>query len=164
MLELIGTARHSSLLAIVLGGFLAGTIDIGAAALINNASPVVILKFIAGGLLGRPALAGGAFVAVLGFALQLAMSLVIAAIYVVAAGRWLPVLRRRWIAGGFAYGVVVFFVMNYVVVPLSAWAKWPRFTVDNFAENMLAMLLFGVIVAGFARYYSSGATPQRRSV
>jgi hypothetical protein len=52
MLELIGTARHSSLLAIVLGGFLAGTIDIGAAALINNASPVVILKFIAGGILG----------------------------------------------------------------------------------------------------------------
>jgi hypothetical protein len=159
----IRTARHSSVLAIVVGGFLAGTIDIGAAALINSTSPVVILKFIAGGLLGRAALAGGALVAILGFALQVAMSLVIAALYVVAAGRWLPVLLRRWLAGGLAYGVVVFFVMNYAVVPLSAWAKWPRFTVESFAWNMLAMLVFGVIVAGFARYYSSVPNPPERS-
>lgn len=163
MLHPTRTARHPSVLAIVVGGVLAGTIDIGAAALINSASPVVILKFIAGGLLGRPALAGGAWVAALGFDLQVGMSLVIAALYVAAAGRWLPVLRSRWFAGGLAYGVVVFFVMNYAVVPLSAWAKWPRFTVESFVGNMLAMLLFGVIVAGCALYYSPVPSQPGRS-
>ena len=147
------TVRHPGLLAILLGGFVAGTIDIGAAALINIASPILILHFIAGGLLGKAALAGGTSVALLGLVLQWAMSLIIAALYV-AAARWLPILRRRWIAGGLAYGIVIFFAMNYVVVPLSAWAKWPRFTAETFAANMLAMLLFGLIISYFAQYYA----------
>jgi hypothetical protein len=140
----------NELSAILLGGFIAGTIDIGAAALINFISPLLILHFIAGGLLGKAALAGGAAVGVLGLGLQWAMSLLIAAVYVVACGR-LPVLRRRWIASGVAYGVVVFFVMNYVVVPLSAWGRWPHFSAEKFAENLLAMLLFGLIIAFFAQ-------------
>jgi hypothetical protein len=140
----------NELSAILLGGFIAGTIDIGAAALINFISPLLILHFIAGGLLGKAALAGGAAVGVLGLGLQWAMSLLIAAVYVVACGR-LPVLRRRWIASGVAYGVVVFFVMNYVVVPLSAWGRWPHFSAEKFAENLLAMLIFGLIIAFFAQ-------------
>ena len=58
------------LLAILLGGFVAGTLDIGAAALINFISPIPVLRFIAGGLLGRPALAGGASIVLLGLVLQ----------------------------------------------------------------------------------------------
>jgi hypothetical protein len=148
--------RRQALAATLAGGLVAGTIDIGAAALINLANPVLILKFVAGGLLGKPALAGGLPVALLGLVLQWAMSLVIAALYVVAAGR-LPVLRRRWLACGLAYGVVIFFVMNYVVVQLSAWGKAPTFTTEKFVENLLAMLLFGVIVAYFARYFANEA-------
>ena|SRR6266568_540882 len=148
--------RQSNLAAILLGGFIAGTIDVGAAALINMASPILILHFIAGGLLGKTALAGGAPVALLGLVLQWAMSLIIAAVYVVASG-WLPILRRLWIVGGLAYGAVIFFVMNYVVVPLSAWAKWPDFTAEKFAENMFAMLLFGLIVSFFDRRFGSDA-------
>ncbi len=41
--------------------------------------------------------------------------------------------------------------MNYVVVPLSALKHTPHFTAAHFVENMLAMMLFGVIVAFFAR-------------
>ncbi|TMH36972.1 MAG: hypothetical protein E6H66_03940 [Betaproteobacteria bacterium] len=66
------------LVAILLGGFIAGTIDIGAAALINWVSPILILHFIAGGLLGKAALGGGTPVALLGLLLQWAMSLIIA--------------------------------------------------------------------------------------
>jgi hypothetical protein len=147
---MMGMSR-TAVAAMLAGGIVAGTIDIGAAALINLANPIVILKFVAGGLLGRPALAGGLPVALLGLVLQLAMSVLIAALYVVAAGR-LTILRQRWIACGLAYGIVIFFVMNYVVVPLSAWSKVPTFTADKFIENLLAMLLFGLIVAYFVRY------------
>jgi len=47
--------------------------------------------------------------------------------------------------------VIILFVMNYAVVPLSAWKPTPHFTSTKFAENMAAMLLFGLIVAFFAR-------------
>ena len=85
------------------------------------------------------------------------MSLIIATVYVVAS-HWLLILTRRWIAGGLAYGVVVFFVMNYVVVPLSAWTTWPHFTAMKFVANLLAMLLFGLITAFFAQRLSRRAT------
>jgi hypothetical protein len=143
-------------IAVVCAGLVAGTIDIGAAALINLASPLLILKFIAGGLLGKGALAGGAGVVVLGLVLQWAMSLLIAGIYVVASRR-AAVLRRSWVSCGLAYGVVVFLVMNYVVVPLSAWHRWPAFTAFTFAANLVAMLLFGLIVAFFVRRSAANA-------
>jgi len=149
--------NKADLTAILLGGFVAGTIDVGAAALINMLSPIFVMKVIAGGLLGKAALGGGAGTACLGLVLQWAMSLIIAAIYVVGSHRF-PVLRTRWIAYGLAYGVPVFLVMNYVVLPLSAWGKAPNFTVTTFAANLLAMLLFGLIIAFFARRAASATT------
>lgn len=142
--------RKSILVAITLGGLVAATIDIGVARLINHHSILFILHAVAGGLLAERSFAGGATTALLGASLQELMGLLIAAIFVIAA-RLLPVLRRRWIAFGLAYGVVIFFVMNYVVVPLSAWHFFPRFSMSTFFENLLAMLLFGLIVAYFAR-------------
>jgi hypothetical protein len=135
---------------IVLGGIVAATIDIGAACLITGRSVMYILHAIAGGLLAKAAHSGGMRTALLGLALQLLMGVIIAAIYA-AGARMMPVLSRRWIAGGLAYGVIIFFVMNYVVVPLSAWKSVPHFTVPKFLANMAAMLLFGLIVAFFVR-------------
>lgn len=136
-------------LAVLYGGFVAGSLDVLAAALINRVDPLVILRAIASGLLGRAAFQGGLPVAALGLLLQWAMSLLIAAIFVVAARR-MAWLGRRWITAGLLYGVVVFVVMEYVVVPLSAAAK-PHFTVLSLVENLLAMGLFGLLVAFFAR-------------
>jgi len=139
----------SYLQAMLLGGLVAGTVDIGAASLINGRSPVFIGQIIAGGLLGNPALEGGMRTAALGVALQWAMSIIIAAIYVLASTR-LDALRRSWLLFGVLYGIPVYFVMEYVVVPLSAWHRVPKFAPLPFAENMLAMMVFGVIVAWFA--------------
>ena len=49
----------STPVAIVLGGLIAGTLDIGTAALINGRSPLVILLVIASGLLGKASFQGG---------------------------------------------------------------------------------------------------------
>jgi len=141
--------RLSYLQAMLLGGLVAGTVDIGAASLINGRSPVFIGQIIAGGLLGKASLEGGMRTAALGVALQWAMSIIIAAIYVLASTR-LDALRRSWLLFGILYGIPVYFVMEYVVVPLSAWHRVPKFAPLPFAENMLAMMVFGVIVAWFA--------------
>ena len=147
--------RNRPLMAILTGGLVAGTIDIGSPALIYGISPIVILRAIASGVLGKESYSGGAYSAALGLVLQWAMSLLIAAIFVVPATRY-RVLIRHWITAGIAYGVVVFFVMNYVVVPLSRTPPGHGFTVYTFTTNMLAMLLFGLIIAFFANRYIGG--------
>lgn len=129
---------------------IAGTIDIGSASVIYRASPLIIMRAIAGGVLGKASIDGGLAISLLGLILQWAMSMVIAGIYVTAAV-WLAPLRKYPLASGCAYGVVVFFVMEYIVLPLSALARWPNFTVLLFAQLMLAMLLFGTIIAYTAR-------------
>jgi uncharacterized membrane protein YagU involved in acid resistance len=138
--------------AILAGGLIAGTLDIGAAALINMLDPRIILRFIAGGLLGKAALQGGAGVVWLGLLLQWAMSLVIATIFVLAAVR-LRWMTARWILAGLAYGVIVFVVMNYVVMPVSAWHRINHFVPAKFVENLLAMLVFGLIIAACAKRF-----------
>lgn len=149
------------ILAALAGGIIAGAIDIGAACLISERSVPYVLHSIAGGLLAERAFAGGARTALLGATLQEVMGILIAAVFASAA-QVLPQLRRRWIVAGVAYGVVIFAVMSYLVVPLSAWHTLPHFTVAKFVGNLLAMLLFGVIVAYFASRQSlqSPMTPQ----
>ena len=122
----MNSLRTSTLAAMVQGGFVAGTIDIASAALINHISPLIILRAIASGLPGSAALAGGTTVELLGLGLQWAMSLLIAAIFVLLA-RGVVGLRTRWVAAGVMCGVVVFTVMNFVVVPLSAAYARKRF-------------------------------------
>lgn len=142
--------RHPTLAAILWGGLVAGTLDIGAASLISGYHPFVILKYIAGGLLGKGSLAGGLSNAAIGMGLQWAMSIVIAAVFVFATPRRF-ITSTRWPLWGVAYGAVIFAVMNYVVVPLSALHAAPHFSVYSFIANLVAMLLFGWIVAFFAK-------------
>jgi len=146
------TMSFSTPVAILLGGLIAGTLDIGAAALINGRSPLVILLVIASGLLGKASFQGGLPAVILGLLLQWLM---IAAIYVLVSNR-IGELKQHWIAGGLAYGVGVFVVMNYVVVPLSEIGRIPQFTGWTLGGNLLAMLGFGLLIAFFARGTVSG--------
>jgi hypothetical protein len=132
----------------IYAGLIAGTIDIGAACTINQVGPVPILRFIASGLLGTP-LPHEPWVYCLGMVLQWLMSIIIAAIFVLASSK-IPALLRNWIAAGIAYGIVVYFVMTFVVVPLSR-AKSGHVTMTSFAENLAAMILFGLIVSYTAK-------------
>jgi uncharacterized membrane protein YagU involved in acid resistance len=138
--------------AIACGGLIAGTIDIGSACLINQLPPRVILHAIASGVLGAASFRGGVSAELVGLGLQWVMSLLIAALFVVATAR-LAGLRRSWIGAGVAYGVVIYIVMTFVVVPLSAAPFHPHFIAVKIIENLLAMILFGLIVAGAARAF-----------
>lgn len=143
-------SKRSILTAIALGGIVAATLDIGAAMLISGAGLTTILHFIASGLIGKAAFDGGAATAVLGAALQELMGLIIAAVFVLTS-LVAPALRRAWVISGLGYGVVIYAVMNYVVMPLSAIGRVPKFSVEAVIKNGLAMLAFGLIVAWFAK-------------
>lgn len=117
-------ARRPDPLAYVLaGGAIAGTLDIAYACVFWAVKAGVparrILQSVAAGLLGEASFRGGAATAALGLFLQYVIALSMAVAYYLVARRW-PLLRRRALACGAAYGLVLYGVMNYVVVPLSA--------------------------------------------
>ncbi|HEV2112381.1 MAG TPA: hypothetical protein VGT99_13565 [Gammaproteobacteria bacterium] len=158
------SGKYPMLTAILLGGLIGGTIDIGSASVISGFGPVTIMQAIASGLLGKDSFTGGVPTAVAGVLLQWSMAILIAAIYMLATAR-MPAMRRRWIPTGIVAGVVIYFVMTYLVVPLSAAPFRPEFSLDGFIkafklagflENLLAMILFGLIIGFFAR--DTGAT------
>ena len=148
--------RRATFNAILLGGLTAGSIDIFAAALIYLLNPLTICKAIASGVLGKAAFSGGPGVVALGVLLQWGMAIIIAAIFV-AAWQRLAWMRRDWRLTGLLYGAPVYVVMTYVVRPLSA--AWPPADYSKpvdwlkVDENLLAMLVFGLILAWFARRY-----------
>ena len=145
--------HHRILKAILYGGLVAGTLDIVLVSAINLFDPLVILHVVASGVLGKTAaFAGGLPASALRMLLQWLMSLLIAAIYVFASTR-LAILKRLWIPCGFAYGLVTFFVMNYVVVPLSAAASSKPFVISAHISDIALMLLYGLIIAFFARRF-----------
>ena len=106
----------------ILGGVATGILDILAAfafrGIFGGVPPVRVLQGIASGLLGPSAFAGGGGSAALGLALHLLIAFVCAAVYY-SASRVLPVLIRRAVLCGLAYGVAVHLFMNSVVLPLS---------------------------------------------
>ena len=112
---------------------------------------IVLLQFIASGILGEAAFAGGLGSALLGLILHVVFSLVIAAVFILAAAR-LPVLRRNLTLGGLLYGVVIYFVMNFVVTPLSAAPPPEAVAVWVIVEGIIGhALLIGLPLAFIAR-------------
>lgn len=163
------SSKHPVLTAILVGGLIAGTVDIGAASLIGMASPLAIMRAIASGLIGKAAHGGGPPVELLGLLLQWAMGVLIAAIYMLATAA-VPGMRRRWIPTGILAGVIIYFVMVYLVLPLSAAPFRQAFDLQvfiknfafdaDFVKNLLAMMLFGLIIGFCARDIPAGRSAQ----
>jgi hypothetical protein len=114
--------RSGALPTALAGGVIAGTLDILYAWLFWNIKAGVsmerILQSVAAGLLGPASREGGMATAMLGLFAHFFIALSMAATYFVVAGR-VPVLRQRPIAYGASYGLLLYGIMNYVVVPLS---------------------------------------------
>jgi hypothetical protein len=120
--------------AVLLGGFFVGALDIIDALVFfyiaRGATPIRIFQSIAAGLLGRSSFQGGIPTAILGGLLHFFIAFCIAGVYSLAS-RKLSVLTRHAVVCGMLYGIAVYFVMNQVVVPLSATSSlpfsWPVF-------------------------------------
>lgn len=135
---------------VLLAGLVAGILDLVAAVIVNlprGIEPLSILQSIASGLLGRDTYSGGWSTAMLGVALHFAMMLIIATIYVLAARHW-SALKSRAIASGISYGVIVYFVMNLVVLPLSAFPHDTALSTWKLATGLpIHILLVGIPIA-----------------
>ena len=149
-------SRPSSPLKVVLaGGLVAGTFDIAYACVfwaVKAGVPVQrIFQSVAAGLLGKASFEGGAATAALGLGLHYFIACSMAVAYYLVARR-VPPLRESPVPYGAAYGLLLYGIMNYIVVPLSAagggGAKDPLWVGLSIVVHMF---LIGVPIALFVR-------------
>jgi uncharacterized membrane protein YagU involved in acid resistance len=112
--------QHRPLLAIGMGGLIVGALDLTYAIIVYSVhQPILVPQTIASGVLGAKAYQGGMASAALGIALHFFIATIWASLYYVAS-RKLKFLVYHAVLCGMAYGVVVYLLMHFVVVPLSA--------------------------------------------
>ena len=145
------TTSRSIPRAIALGILICGTLDIADALLFfglrSHVPPARLLQNIASGLLAKPVFTGGNPTALLGLAIHYFIATVWVVIFVLAAQRihW---LFRQPILAGALYGLIVYAVMNFVVVPASRIGPRPQPTGIVLVNAVLALVFcIGIAVA-----------------
>ena len=138
------SAKRNALLAIFVGGGIAGTLDLLQACILFGWNiPLVI----AGGLLGPDAFHGGVGTYVLGVILHFFIALSAAAVYY-GASRKLRFMTEHWIVCGLFFGGAVQEVMNLIVLPLSALhARGPYELHDLILGMLVHILVVGLPVS-----------------
>jgi hypothetical protein len=144
----------------LLGGLCAGTLDILFATgfwALRGVAPQRILQSVAAGVLGKASFSGGSASALLGLGLHYLIAIAMATAYAMAARDASALLQRPWRYGAL-YGLVLFAVMSFIVVPLSAAPRSGAPLPLWIASSVIAhVVLVGWPCAWFARRAWLGA-------
>jgi hypothetical protein len=145
---------HPPLAYVLAGGLIAGALDISYAwlfwAVKAGLTAQRIFQSVAAGLLGKASFAGGWPTALLGLGLHFFIATSMSLTYFLVARRW-PLLQERPLACGAGYGLLLYAIMNFVVVPLSAasgGSKDPLWVALSVAVHVL---FIGIPIAVFSR-------------
>ena len=144
-------AKRSALLAIAVGGLIAGTLDLTQACILFGRDiPLVI----AGGLLGPRAFQGGAGTYILGVFLHFFIAFSAASIYY-GASRRLGFMAEHPLVCGLFFGGAVEEVMTLVVLPLSALhARGPYQLHDLVVGLLVHMVVIGLPISFSVRRFA----------
>jgi uncharacterized membrane protein SirB2 len=142
--------RPNVLGAILAGGFMAATFDFFAAMLIYRGTASGVAHAIARGWYGDAVKTMAPIVDVIGIASHYAILLAASAIFVLTSLRF-PILRRMaWVAGPL-FGVAIYVVMHFVVVPLSHAPPSAPKGIQFVEEFCGHMFVIGLPIALWAR-------------
>jgi hypothetical protein len=143
--------KSSALLAIVVGGGIAGTLDLlQACILFGWRIPLVI----AAGLLGRQAFQGWIGIYVLGVSLHFFIACSAAAVYY-GASRRLLFLRAHPLVCGLFFGAAVEDVMSFIVLPLSALHSRGPYQLHDLIQGLLVhMVVVGLPISFSVRRFA----------
>jgi hypothetical protein len=119
-----GTLVRSIAVAGLIIGIVGGIDQTTFFVLTAHFTPVTIFQYIASGLLGPAAFAGGMATALLGLLIHFVISFVVAAVFILAAAQF-AFLRRTAFVSAMVYGVAVNMFMSALVLPMSAAPKMP---------------------------------------
>ena len=146
-------------LAILVGGMAAGAADIisaigGRAGSKGDGVAGLVLQYIASGLLGPIAAQGGGLTVAAGLAVHFGLTIIMAALFVLAARRRPELLRSPWLAG-MCYGALLYVAMFYLIVPHSLAPQWktPKGFWANLSAAMSHGFFVGLPIASAAQYF-----------
>jgi hypothetical protein len=147
----LASGKRNGLLAIAVGGGIAGTVDLLQACILFGWDiPLVI----AGGLLGREAFEGGAGTYVLGVVLHFFIACSAAAVYYGASLR-LVFMKEYPLVCGLFFGAAVEDVMRFIVLPLSALhSKGPYTLKDLILGLVVHMVVVGLPISFSVRRFA----------
>jgi hypothetical protein len=156
------SADHPPLWKVIAGAaLLVGILDLSDAFIfygIRGVSPVRILQGIASGIYGRPALGMGNRSAFIGLICHFFIAFCATSVFLLAARR-LPIAHHPWLYGTL-FGIALYCVMNYIVLPLSKIGLRPMPPLIPFINGVAALVFcIGIPLAFIARRY----VPQRIS-
>ena len=154
----------SALQAITICVVVAGTLDISEALIfywIRGTSPLLLLQVIASGVLGPPALHGGVPVALAGLGIHYLITSIWVTLFFLVSARF-PLICRYPAASGTLYGLVIYVVMNFVVLPRSRFIGHHSFRIPVFPNAVLALVFcMGLPIAYFSWAYFARGYPRR---
>ena len=151
---------HSpSRLSLVRIGAIAGTLDIADALIWNlfrGITPYTVFQHIASGLLGRRSFELGAVSVILGVVVHYTIAFIWTAVFYFLDRRF-SFLRRRPVVSGLIYGICVYIVMNFVVLPLSALppTRQPATVASRINGVLALMFCIGLPISLLVRRGSS---------
>jgi len=152
---------------VLLGGLVAGTFDITYACtfwyLKRGVLPTRVFQSVASGLLGDASFTGGWRTATLGLVLHYCIATSMAITYYLFARRWSELWQRPLLYGPL-YGVLLYGIMNYIVVPLSVANPGSRNLVWVVLSIAVHAFLIGTLCAIFARRAMLAGRPREAQI
>jgi hypothetical protein len=130
----------------------AGTLDILSAFVFSTtASPPQVLRYVATGPFGDGMADAGAGGALLGLLVHYGIMTIMVTVFVLASRRW-PALTASPILSGIAYGLLLYGVMYWIVLPLRFPALFPITQPIRVAKALFShLILVGIPIAVIAR-------------
>lgn len=146
-------------IAILLAGSIVGTLDILAATtqtLIYRRNTMDMLKFIASGVFGNAALAGGPAFSLYGLFFHYCIALGWTILFFLVYPKF-NFLSKNRVATGLVYGFFVWICMSQIVLPLSNTPSFPFRLSGAVISVIILMAAVGLPLSFMAgRYYSVG--------
>ena len=139
---------------VLMGGVAVGTFDLVFActwwAIAAGVPPIRIFQSIGSGLLGEASFEGGLRSAALGGVAHYLIATCMVLAYALLATRLPALVRQPW-RWGALYGLFLYGVMNFVVVPLSAAAGPSKFRLGWVLASIAVHAVIGIAAAFFSR-------------
>jgi len=151
------TNQPSAARTIVLAGLVAGTLDIIAACtqfyINTRKDPAIVLRYVASGVFGKKAMAGGMPMAAWGlfFHFIIAFGLAVFFFWLYPKIKW---IRQNIIPAGLIYGIFAWLITTQVIVPLSEIGRQPIVPSKAMVPILILMFCIGLPIALItASYY-----------
>jgi len=146
--------------AIIAAVAASGTLDILSAFVFGGMAgvgPGKILRYVASGPFGDPMREGGTGAAAVGLGVHYALMTIMVLLYFALASR-IDVMRRQWPVSGALYGIAIYLVMYWIVVP-TRFGSEPRTDLWSVGNALFSHIVCVGLPMAFIASRTIGRTP-----